>query len=205
MYYHPSALRKAIAAPLPALLRSGTVESDAVGAARPEQRWLVPVDGTPESILAVKHVIAHADTARTRVHLLNVQPHIMSGDVSVVASAKLVAHLRRSAGERAVREAKRLLSEHGFEHTCEVVSGSPAEAIVHSAVARGCTKIVMGARRTGALARMMGRAVSSRVIRLSPVTVTIVKSGDGLRGRSSANQERADLESTPCLLPPAVQ
>jgi nucleotide-binding universal stress UspA family protein len=164
-------------------LRRTTVH-DSVAAVEPRHKWLVPVDGTPASISAVEYVIAHADRARTHLHLLNVQPTIMAGDVSVVASAKLVADLRRSAGERALDAAKTLLDRHSFQHTSEVVFGAPAEAIVRSAGERRCAKIVMGARGVGVIANIAGRSVSGRVVRLSHVPVTIVKP-EGVRPSGS--------------------
>lgn len=185
MYHHPSAFRTSTPAHLAALLRNRAAIRDAFAGTPTRQRWLVPIDGTPVSMLAVEHVIAHADSAGTCIHLLNVQRPIMAGDVSVLASARLVADLRRAAANGAVRDAKRLLDQHGFEYSCELVLGAPAEAIVRTAEERGCTKIVMGARHTSGLARIMRRSVSSRVIRLSRVTVTIVKSGGALRGRSA--------------------
>ena len=89
----------------------------------PSQEWLVPVDGTPASAAAVEYVIANADSARIHVHLLNVQRPIMTGDVSVLASARLVADLRRSTGEQALRAARTRLNRHFFRVTCEVVFG----------------------------------------------------------------------------------
>ena len=65
---------------------------------------------------------------------------------------------------------------HGFEHTSEVVFGVTAEEIVRCAAQRGCAKIVMSTRRNGAIAHLLGRSVSARVVRLSQVPVTIVKS-----------------------------
>jgi nucleotide-binding universal stress UspA family protein len=141
----------------------------------PSREWLVPVDGTPASMSAIEYVLAHADRAQTHVHLVNVQRPVMAGDVSVLASAKLVIDLRRSTGERIVREAARRLAFHGVRHTGEVIFAAPAEAIVRSALERGSTKIVMASRPTGALAKMVGRSVASRVVRLSHVPVTIVK------------------------------
>jgi nucleotide-binding universal stress UspA family protein len=141
----------------------------------PSRKWLVPVDGTPASMSAIEYVLAHADRARIHVHLVNVQPPIMAGDVSVLASAKLVTDLRRSAGERILRESGRRLTSHGVRHTGEVIFGALAETIVRSASERSATKIVMASRRTGALAKMVGRSVASRVVRLSHVPVTIVK------------------------------
>ena len=102
MSYHPLTCRTSGPAPVPALLRDWSAADEPFARAQPKQKWLVPVDGTPVSLWAVEHVIAHADSARTDVHLVNVQPSIMTGDVSVLASAKLVADLRRAAGEEAV-------------------------------------------------------------------------------------------------------
>jgi len=170
---------------VPALLRDWTAARHAFEKAQPIQKWLVPVDGSPESLSGVEYVIAHADSARTHVHLLNVQSPIMTGDVSLLASAKLVADSRRSAGTQALRDAKALLNRHAFEHTSEVVFGAVPEAIVRSAAERGCSKIVMGSRRTGLLAGIAGRSVSSRVVRLSHVPVTVTKPE-----RAWANPER---------------
>jgi nucleotide-binding universal stress UspA family protein len=182
MYYHPLLSP----APAPALLRDSTAAREASAGALPARKWLVPVDGTPASMTAVEYVIAHADRAHTHVHLLNVQPPIMAGDVSVLASAKVAADLRRSAGELAVRDAKRLLSRHAFEHTSEVVFGAPAEAIVRSAAKRGCSRIVIASRRSGVIANLIRRSVSSRVARLSHVPVTVVKP-EAMSGRERAS------------------
>jgi nucleotide-binding universal stress UspA family protein len=160
---------------VPALLRDWTAARKAFSNTQPGQKWLVPVDGTREAMSAIDYVIAHADSARTHVHLLNVQSPIMTGDVSVLASTKLVADLRRSAGEQALRDAKAALKRHAFQHTNEIVFGAAAEAIVRSAAERGCSKIVMGSRRTGLITNIVGRSVSSRVVKLSHVPVTVVK------------------------------
>jgi nucleotide-binding universal stress UspA family protein len=139
---------------------------------------------------AIEYVIAHADSARTHVHAVNVQPPIMAGDVSVLASAKLVAGLRRSAGEDALNVAKTLLNRYSFQHTSEVVFGAPAEAIVRSAAERGCAKIVMGSRATGVLGYTLGRSVSSRVVRLSHVPVTLVKPETAAVGLAAARDTK---------------
>ena len=160
---------------VPALLRDPNAWHGAAERLQPSQKWLVPVDGTPAAMAAIDYVIANADNAATLVHLVNVQPPIMSGDVSAIATAGLVGDLRRSQGERALRDAQAALSRHAFRHTSEVVFGTPAESIVGCAEARGCSKIVMGARRSGLLTRLVQRSVSGRVVRFSHVPVTIVK------------------------------
>lgn len=173
--------------PVPALLQPA--EGCDAAVARPGAAiWLVPVDGTPESLAAVRYAVTHACVERIAFHLLNVQPPVMAGDVSVLTSADSILCMRRCAGEEALRAARNLVRAHGFRHASEVVFGVTAEEIVRCAAERGCSKIVMSARRTGVIASVLGRSVSARVIRLSPVPVTIVTSrpprpgiGEGVR------------------------
>ena len=139
------------------------------------QEWLVPVDGTPASASAVEYVAANADSARIHVHLLNVQRPIMTGDVSVLASARLVADLRRSRGEQLLHAARARLARHCFRVTCEVVFGATAEAIVRSAAERGSAKILIGSRGAGFIENIIGRSVANLIVRLSQIPVTVVK------------------------------
>ena len=67
--------------------------------------------------LAVVPVCLNADKARTQVHLINVQPPLMTGNVSVLVPAELARHPRRSAGALALLVGKALLERHGFSHT----------------------------------------------------------------------------------------
>lgn len=143
----------------------------------PPATWLVPLDGTPEAMAAIDYVTTNARPERTRIHLLNVQPPVMASDVSPLASPAMIMRLRRTAGEEALQAARLELHAHGFQHTCDVVFGAPAEEIVRCAAQRGCAKIVMSARRTGWIANMLGRSVAARVLRRAPVPVTIVKAG----------------------------
>ena len=138
------------------------------------QKLLVPIDGSPASLCAVEHVIAHMDRNGTKVHLINVQQPVMSGDVTLL-SAKLAGDLRRDAGERALQPAKAMLDANHFEYTAEVAFGLPAEAILDCASERHCTKIVMATSGRSLLSNIIRRSVPSRVIKLAHVPVTLVK------------------------------
>jgi len=155
-------------------LRSDFPTQEASVSLPQQQKWLLPVDGTPVSTRAVEYVIEHADPAVTHVHVLNVQAPLMSGHVSVLTSADLVTQLRRSAGNRIVYAAKRLLERHGFRPTCEVAVGGTADSIIQCAADNACTKIVMGSRRLGNIASIVGLSVSNRVVKRARVPVTIV-------------------------------
>src|SRR5690606_33914000 len=91
---------------VPALLRPKEAEHVPAVDGSAARAWLVPLDGTPESLAAIDYVIGHARPERTRIHLLNVQPPVMAGDVSVLTSAATIVELRRKAGEDALREAR---------------------------------------------------------------------------------------------------
>jgi nucleotide-binding universal stress UspA family protein len=138
-------------------------------------RPLVPVDGSAASLRAVEHVVAQMSPGDGRVHVINVQPPIMAGDVNFFMSARMAADRRRAAGERALRAARALLDAHRIEHTSEVVFGNPVDAILRCAVERGCTKIVMGTKGRSLIANLLARSVASRVVRRAHVPVTLVK------------------------------
>lgn len=139
------------------------------------QKPLIPVDGSAESMRAVEHVVAQRGPGAAHVHLINVQPPLMAGDVTAFTPVRTVADMRRAAGERALQAARRLLDENDVAHTSEVVFGEPADAIVRYAEERGCTKIVMGTKGRSLIANLLARSVSARVVRRAHVPVTLIK------------------------------
>jgi nucleotide-binding universal stress UspA family protein len=188
MYSHPL-VSKPPGSPVPALLRKGRPSRGMLGR-KPMQKLLVPVDGSAESMRAVEYVVEQARRADTQVLLINVQPQIMTGDVSYFMSAQMVFDIRRDAGERALRAAKRLLDANHVQHTAEVIFGKPVEAIARCAAVRGCTKIVMGTKGRSLIANLVARSVASRVVRLAHVPVTLVKDGPRVDHPSAARSVR---------------
>lgn len=144
MYAHPLLNRTDMSVAIPALLQPRRF-----AAASPIERILVPTDGSPAEEAALDHAIGLARIAPVAVHLLNVQPPVMAGDVTMFTTAEAAAQQRRGAGERALRRASGALAAAGVEFTTEVALGSPAVEIVRAAAAQGCTKIVMATRNTG--------------------------------------------------------
>lgn len=155
-----------------ALRRGATVAG--IGKRKALQKLLIPVDGSPASIRAVEYAIRHADEG-VRIHLMNVQPPILSGEVHYVMSMNVVLEARYAAGENALAAAKALLDSNRIEYTTEIIFGSPARAIVRCAADQKCTKIVMGTRGRGLLGNLISRSVSNRVVRFAHVPVTLLK------------------------------
>lgn len=170
-----------------ALPRSTAVAG--IGKRRALQKFLIPVDGSPASIHAVQYAIRHANLG-ARVHLMNVQPPILSGEIHYVMSMNAIVEARHAAGEHALKAAKALLDSNQIEYTTEIVFGSPARAIVRCALDRKCTKIVMGTQGRSLLGNLISRSVSNRVVRLAHVPVTLIKEGGTVRRNGGSPNPR---------------
>lgn len=183
MYFNASISRSKDVREVPGIApRRGTAVAG-IGKQRALQKFLIPVDGSPASIHAVRYAIRHADTG-VRVHLMNVQPPILSGEVHYVMSATAALEARYAAGENALTAAKALLDSNRIEYTTEIVFGSPARAIVRCAADQKCTKIVMGTKGRSLLGNLISRSVSNRVVRFAHVPVTLIKEGGAVRKRN---------------------
>ncbi|MCL4798862.1 MAG: universal stress protein [Burkholderiales bacterium] len=145
-------------------------------AERTIDKVLLPVDGSVGALRAVAHLIASlGQGGRAEIHLLNVQPPLMSGDVGRTVTAEVVRRLRRTDGAKALERARELLERRGLRYRASVVLGSPAETIARYADDHGIDRIVMGTRGMSALGNLLLGSVAARVVRAADVPVTLVK------------------------------
>jgi nucleotide-binding universal stress UspA family protein len=77
--------------------------------------------------------------------------------------------------ERQLKQAQERLAGRGVEASAVVATGDPGDAIVQVAIERDADLLVMGSRRLGALARMLGQSVSEAVTNRAPCDVYIVR------------------------------
>jgi nucleotide-binding universal stress UspA family protein len=139
-------------------------------------RVLVPVVGSEGALRAVAHVIGSVHSAPSEVHLLNVQPLIMTGDIGPNVTSEMVQLGRLAAGEAVLQPARALLDASRIPHTTTIRFGSPAEAIVQYVKDRGIDAIVMGTRGMNVLKTFLLGSVAAKVVGLTDVPVTLVKS-----------------------------
>lgn len=137
---------------------------------------LLAVDGSRHALRAVNYVCGlHRAGLPLQVHLLNVQPRIVSGNVRrFISQAQISAYLREE-GERALGTARRRLDRAGIKHACDIRSGALAETIVQLAGEHRCTRIVMGTRGLGAVSGLVLGSVTYGVVHLAAMPVTLVK------------------------------
>jgi len=147
---------------------------------------LLPVDGSPDALAAVRHALQRCGAAPgASFVLVNVQGPPSLYEVVVVHDAERIEAVRRDAGIDLLAAAEALLQAAGADYETEVASGAAEHLIVELAENYRCDAIVMGARGLGAPADESGLGpVALAVLQASPVPVTIV--------RAAAAAERDD-------------
>jgi len=137
---------------------------------------LLAVDGSKHALRAVSYVCSlHQAGMPLHVHLLNVQPRIVSGNVRRFVSQAQISAYQRQEGEAALRIARRRLDGAGIKYACDIRLGAHAETIAQLADEHRCTRIVMGTRGLGAVSGLVLGSVTYGVVHLAAMPVTLVK------------------------------
>lgn len=140
---------------------------------------LLPTDGSPNSLNAVRHVVNRfLENPNLEVHLLHVrQP--LSQHIARFISGHQRAAFHREKAEIALAPARELLGRFGVPHTDHVELGHRAETITRVAQRLGASEIVMSTARKNSLTRLLEDSVSHRVIETASIPVQIV-AGDAI-------------------------
>ena len=142
---------------------------------------LVPVDGSENSLGAVRHVIKLVrDREALELHLLNVQPPL-HGDVTAFVSKGNVRDFHVEEGEKALKRACEMLSEADIPFTKHVYVGQAARVIAELAHEMCCDKVIMGTHGRGTITQLLMGSVSHEAIhQMDPdIPVTLVKGNYG--------------------------
>ena len=141
------------------------------------KKILIPVDGSENSLRAVQSVINQAKdaAAQMEIHLLNVQPPVITGDVKMFVSQEAINAYYHDEGIKALASARAAFEAAGVPYVFHIGLGHVAETIAAYAKEKGCDQIVMGARSLGALTGLLLGSVTTKVVHLAEVPVTLVK------------------------------
>ena len=114
------------------------------------KRILIPVDGSAASNRAVQHFVGMLRGGEApEVHLLNVQPAVMSGEVHAHQSADEAERNHRRTGEEALLSATAILDAGAVRYHTAVMLGDAADRITHYAEKNRVDGIFMGTRGMG--------------------------------------------------------
>lgn len=139
---------------------------------------LVPVDGSPASIRAIKFAIAQVKTvAGASVVIVNVQNPEAFGlpaNVAITPAAQIEQEVERAAREES-QDAITLCREANIAYVIRSGLGVIATTIDHVAREEHVTQIIMGTRGLGTVSGVILGSVSTQVLHLTDVPVTLVK------------------------------
>jgi nucleotide-binding universal stress UspA family protein len=137
---------------------------------------LIPVDGSPRSLNAVRYAIelAGALNPPPQLQLLNVQRNVATGNVKLFIDTQTIDDYERELGMRALHTARQVLEEAGLSYQYHLSVGQPAEAIIRYAAEQGVSNIVIGAHGEGGLGKRLLGSVVAQVLETSELPVTVV-------------------------------
>jgi nucleotide-binding universal stress UspA family protein len=139
---------------------------------------LVPVDGSPASIRAVKLAIDQANTvAGVSLVLVNVQNPATLGlaeGAGIMPLAWIEQEEERAATE-ALQEAVMACREAGVTHVTRSERGAVAATIDRVAREEHAAQIIMGTRGLGGVRGLLLGSVATQLLHLADVPVTLVK------------------------------
>jgi nucleotide-binding universal stress UspA family protein len=140
-------------------------------------KMLVPVDGSESSNRCIDFFLRKIDWYREPVeaHLLNVQPPIVSGNVTMFIKREQLEDYYRDEGLKALASARRKLDAAKVRYVYHVSVGEPADTIAKYARDQHCDQICMGTRGMGRVSGMLMGSVATKVIHLADVPVLLVK------------------------------
>jgi nucleotide-binding universal stress UspA family protein len=136
-------------------------------------RVLVAMDDSETSEKALRYALdAHPDVEITVLVVVG-EPSGMFGAAAAVAVAEDPEQLAREHAEPVLELARSVAAEHGVEVATDVRSGHPAGEIIE--YADGFDTVVIGSHSSGLASRLFVGNVTEKVVRQSPVPVTVVR------------------------------
>ena len=137
---------------------------------------LVPVDGSPSSLNAIKAALDWGkDLSDLSLHVLTVQPPILSGNVSRFVSPQVIKDYYQEEGQKALDAVAPLLEGSSIQKTQSVQVGPVAITIAEYAKTHKADYIIMGTRGLSPVSGLLLGSVTTKVLSLVDIPVTLVK------------------------------
>lgn len=135
---------------------------------------LLPCDGTPDALLAVRHAVGgfrHGDVLM--IHLLNVQPPF-SAYVARHVDRHVRADFHRERADAALAGARELLDDAGVPYRVHSEVGDRTRCILDAVRRLRCDRVLIGTARKSALVRAVGNSLTSQLLERCPVPVEVI-------------------------------
>jgi YjbE family integral membrane protein len=157
----------------------GPAESGTTSGGNAMRKVLVPVDGSPNALKAVQHVVNRVMAGDSmEVHLLHVRTPL-SQHAARFLERRVRAAWHREEAEKALEPSRAMLAKFGVPHTAHVELGEKASVIHRVAQRLRADLIVMGTARKNSFTRMVEDSITNKVLELAQVPVEVI-AGDAI-------------------------
>jgi nucleotide-binding universal stress UspA family protein len=134
---------------------------------------IVALDGSEQSLLALEHARAIAESFRSKLILVHAFPH--TSDLRDSIEYNNLVALRTKGGQAIIEAARKQLGRTSIEVDEDLLESPAAEAILSAAAIRNSDLIVMGSRGMGSLKGLVLGSVSTKVFHYAPCPVMVVR------------------------------
>ena len=140
------------------------------------KKILLPTDGSEHAEKTIQYAVSLAKaTGAAIVAIYAFNPPLSLRNQRGVAMMEEFRVSLEAEAKDIIGEVAERLSKEGLNVTARAVEGALAEAILRAAEDEKPDVIVMGSRGSGSLPGLTLGGVAEKVVRYSPVTVTVVK------------------------------
>ena len=127
---------------------------------------IAALDGSEQSLLALKHARAIADCFKSKLILVHAFPR--TSDLRDSIEYNNLVALRTKVGQTIIEAARKQLGPIELDVEEDLLEGPAADAILSAAAVRNCDLIVMGSRGIGSIKGMVFGSVSTNVSHYAP-------------------------------------
>jgi len=134
---------------------------------------IVALDGSEQSLLALDHARAIAESFGSKLFLVHAFPR--TSDLRDSIEYNNLVALRTKVGQAIIEAARKQLGQTKIQVEEDLLEGPAADAILSAAAIRNCDLIVMGSRGMGSLKGMVFGSVSTKISQYAPCPVMVVR------------------------------
>ena len=134
---------------------------------------IVALDGSEQSLLALEHARAIAESFGSKLILVHAFPP--TSDLRDSKQYNNLVALRTIEGQAIIDTARKKLGRTSIEVEEDLIEGPAAEALLSVASIRNSELIVMGSRGMGSLKGLVFGSISTKVSHYAPCPVMVVR------------------------------
>lgn len=138
---------------------------------------LVPLDGSASSLRALQAALdmSKQQSSPATLHVLNVQPPIISNNVARFFSPEVLKDYYQEEGQAIIEKAKAVLDKETVPHQYYIEVGHVTDIVQRYVDDLSLDHIVMGTRGLSAVPGLLLGSVTTKIIHSVTIPVTLIK------------------------------